>query len=312
MKRCPKCQKTFEDSLRFCQTDGSPLLDDAGIADGGTMNKADVIPDIPNNYDPMKTMVSLPDNMKSDAQNQPPPSPFGDQISNTPPTGENKPYQPSPYAASAPPNFNEPSLNPPSFGDLSPGSPSSTSDNQSSRNEPPKFESPASFGSTPSPFDNPPTPPPAYKEPEPMFGGQQPPLNQSTFGQPQTPFGQAGEPSNQSMQQTEWTPPPTPVAGWQDQGLGADTPFQPPAVAAGGQNNTLAIVSLVSGILGLCCGLLGIVALVTGYMAKNNIEKDPAQYGGRGFAQAGMILGGISILLMIVGIILNVMGLLIR
>ena len=28
MKKCPTCNKTFEDSMRFCQTDGTPLVDD--------------------------------------------------------------------------------------------------------------------------------------------------------------------------------------------------------------------------------------------------------------------------------------------
>ena len=25
MKKCPTCEKTFDDNLRFCQTDGTPL-----------------------------------------------------------------------------------------------------------------------------------------------------------------------------------------------------------------------------------------------------------------------------------------------
>src|SRR5690349_10218235 len=29
MKRCPTCQKTFDDNMRFCQTDGTPLVEDA-------------------------------------------------------------------------------------------------------------------------------------------------------------------------------------------------------------------------------------------------------------------------------------------
>ena len=43
MKRCPTCQKEFADSMRFCQTDGTPLLDT-------------VEPPIP--VDPFKTMVA--------------------------------------------------------------------------------------------------------------------------------------------------------------------------------------------------------------------------------------------------------------
>ena len=33
MKKCPSCEKTFEDSMRFCQVDGTPLVDDAPAFD---------------------------------------------------------------------------------------------------------------------------------------------------------------------------------------------------------------------------------------------------------------------------------------
>ncbi|MFT3745617.1 MAG: DUF4190 domain-containing protein [Pyrinomonadaceae bacterium] len=33
MKKCPTCEKTFEDSMRFCQVDGTPLVDDAPAFD---------------------------------------------------------------------------------------------------------------------------------------------------------------------------------------------------------------------------------------------------------------------------------------
>jgi Domain of unknown function (DUF4190) len=109
------------------------------------------------------------------------------------------------------------------------------------------------------------------------------------------------EPSfgNQPLQQNDWTPPPAPGAGWQDQGLGATTPFQPP-VAMQGQNQTLPIISLVFGILSVCCyigPITGIVALITGYLGMKNVNADPNQYGGKGLAMAGMIVGGIFFVL---------------
>lgn len=347
MKRCPNCQKEFADSMRFCQTDGTPLVEIAEKAPppdpyktvvGGQIKMDPDLLEIPE-QDPMKTMVSPISMPKPDA---PPPKPAGDPLPATPPKTESKPPESTPSA----PKPSEPSLNAPSFGDLSPKSPSSNissdlsstsetpkSDPFSSKNEPPPspfgsspfsgdsvkndspFSKPPSSGTGSSPFDKPSnspqqsspfnkTPPPPYKDPEPMFGGQQPPqYNQSPFGQPQTPFGQSNEPANTPFQQNEWAPPPAPVAGWQDQGLGAETPFQPPV--AGGQNNTLAIVSLVCGILSIClCGLLtGIPALITGYMAKNNADSNPAMYGGRGMALAGMITGGVGTLLGLLGII---------
>src|SRR5688500_18739316 len=33
MKKCPTCEKTFEDSMRFCQIDGTALVDDAPAFD---------------------------------------------------------------------------------------------------------------------------------------------------------------------------------------------------------------------------------------------------------------------------------------
>jgi len=312
MKRCPTCQKEFADSMRFCQTDGTPLVEAAQSAEPPDPFKTIIAgapqkEDAPDKYDPMKTVVSSSDAPKIDA---PPPSPFGESESQ----------------ALTPSQSNDPSLNPPSFGDLSPSSSSDTASSSSSQsssqsstpfsNESNRSDSPfgkpsSNLGASPfdkpsnepssTPFDK--TPPPPYKEPEPMFGTNQPPFDQSPFGQPQTPFGQSQEPANQTFQQNEWTPPPAPVAAWQEQGLGANTPFQPPTTT--GEDKTLAIVSLVSGILSVtCCGAItGIVALITGYMAKNNADSNPEQYGGRGLAVAGMILGGISIVLTVLYLI---------
>lgn len=132
-----------------------------------------------------------------------------------------------------------------------------------------------------------------------MFGGQQPPaFNQSPFSQPQTPFGQSNEPFNKPFQQDEWAPPPAPVAAWQDQGLGTNTPFQPPV--AGGQNNTLAIISLVLGVIGIVfCQITGPAALITGFMARKKAIENPHEYGGSGLALAGLITGAIGTLLLL-------------
>jgi len=63
-----------------------------------------------------------------------------------------------------------------------------------------------------------------------------------------------------------------------------------------------ATTSLVTGIIGiLCCGLLGIVALVTGKQATT--EAAAAGYPQPGNAKAGIILGWIGIALMVVGLL---------
>jgi hypothetical protein len=78
--------------------------------------------------------------------------------------------------------------------------------------------------------------------------------------------------------------------------------YQPGSAApAAKQNQTLAIVSLILGILGttICCGwfLFSIVALVTGFMARGKANSDPANYGGAGLAMVGIITGAIGIVL---------------
>lgn len=390
MKRCPACDKTFADGMKFCQTDGTLLIEDAPPADpyktvvgnqsdlasamppldpfktmvaGAPPRKADEdILQLPDEPDALKTMVVSQDDLLGELNavdapaNLPPPT-----YAPSAPLIEPKPANPLPPDFSppkfdapvpSPPNFDdlpalkidspkfpEPSLTdataimdssvtkesvPPSPFDVKPASPfdsktSSPFDSKPFQND---FSGQSPYGDQdnkpiPSPFDGsmvgyqPPTappfdapkPPPAREVDSPFGSGFQEPAASSSPFQPPAPFGNA-EPFNQTTAPAEWTPPPPPVSEWQNQDLGANTPFQPPG-AVGGQDQTLAIVSLVCGILGIvCCGLLtGIPAIITGYMAKNNADANPNQYGGRGLAVAGMIMGGISILFSILAII---------
>lgn len=70
------------------------------------------------------------------------------------------------------------------------------------------------------------------------------------------------------------------------------------------QNSSMAIVSLVAGILGFTFfPVIGsIVAVITGPMAKKEIAQSAGTLGGEGLAQAGIILGWIGIGLSILGI----------
>ncbi|MEP6902572.1 MAG: DUF4190 domain-containing protein, partial [Actinomycetota bacterium] len=162
------------------------------------------------------------------------------------------------------------------------------------------------FESPKSPFDAPQQTPfesqqqSSFEPPKPVFQEDPPPTQ---FGGGQAQFDQMNQPSfgSQPLQQNDWTPPPTPVAGWQDQGLGAQTPFQPP-MAMQGQNQTLPIISLVLGIISICCYIgwaTGPAALITGYLGMKNVNNDPNQYGGKGLAIAGMVVGGIFTVLWI-------------
>lgn len=361
MKRCPTCQKTFDDSKRFCQVDGTSLVDDAPEKDepvdlyktvvGGQFNpppsnapaedsmktmvvdsksKDEDILQIPEVFDPMKTVV-VSDPIKKE----------------TPP---------EPVKEPEPPKFNEPSLSPPSFGDLS-SSPKEVSKVEEAPKsaEPPKFESP--FGAaaseppkSDSPFSSPVNdapkfgspfssasnePPkfespfakeseekpkndslPPFKEHTAPLGEKKDPFHNSAFGLPQIPLEQsytpptpAFNPSPAASQQNDWAPPPAPVASWENQEIGANTPFNPPVAGGEGENKTMAIISLVCGILScLCCVsvLTGPAGIILGYMAKGNIDKNPAVYGGRGLAMGGMITGAIGTLIGIAAIVLQV------
>jgi hypothetical protein len=124
---------------------------------------------------------------------------------------------------------------------------------------------PQSGGTPPPP---PPPPPPSYGD---YQGGQQ--------GYGQQGYGQQG-------------------------GYGQPPGYQPPGAPGGygqpQQTSPLAIVSLVLGIVGLlCCTLfvLGIAAVVTGYMARKQIAESQGRLKGGGMATAGLVLGAVSIVL---------------
>lgn len=378
MKKCPVCDKTFDDSMRFCQTDGTALTDFVEEAPEDPFKTmvarpeddfASAVP--PSNDDPFKTIVAgskpidesgdllqLPEEygaMKTSVVSQSerdelglnepqqeavsdstPPSPFDSADS----PFESKPSESGDIFSQSPPEppqFSEPSLNPPDFGDMS------TSDSESATeifstdsippdnafsdtsNPPPsapkddwsgspfsppnKAPIPSPFGDAPqSSYEQPSAPFPPYKEPEPppTVMGANPFDQPPQFGQ-QDPFNQ---PFNPPAQQNEWSAPPAPVSNWQDQGLGANTPFQPPMSGAG-QNQTLAIVSLILGIAGIVfCQLTAPVAIITGFMARKKAAQNPNEYGGAGLALGGMITGAIGtvILLLVLLYVVFVIG----
>lgn len=107
-------------------------------------------------------------------------------------------------------------------------------------------------------------------------------------GQNTAPFGSWQNQSSPPLQQQQ-----QPTSAQQNRGF-ADGIF-PPA-----QNQTLPTVSLVLSVLSLvliCChgGIpFGVAALVTGYLGIVNTNKNPSEYGGRGMAIAGIILGALG------------------
>lgn len=324
--------------MRFCQVDGTPLVDDAPAFDPyativnpvvsvpeaaagepsvdaapdesdaaaaqepaadptlhQTVGSVPIAPpedvlDLPSN-DPLKTMYVSETEMQEALGGTAEPD-----IVELPPLEE--------VPAPEPPSFIAPDVPAPSFGDVTPPpSPFSSSEpaveEQLSIPEPdlepepaapafdeaatmiqPSFEAPPapSFEPTPSPFE--PASPSAFEPP------------------PPAPVA-------------EWTPPPAPDASWQNQEIGSNTPFQPPPPGVEGQNKTLAIISLVTGILSMiCCSwfIPGIAAIVMGFIARSKANNDPANYGGAGLALGGIITGGVSLVLGVIVIILYLAG----
>lgn len=84
----------------------------------------------------------------------------------------------------------------------------------------------------------------------------------------------------------------------------ADT-YQQPRPMTGGGPSSKATTALVLGILGLiCCGLLGIPAIIIGKQEMASIDQGLAPVEGRGLAQAGFILGIVSLVLWAVGMLM--------
>lgn len=332
MKKCPSCDKRFEDSMRFCQADGTPLVDDVppldpyktivarpiDVSASGSENAPSASPsesaappastpiaepddllDLPD-ADPLKTMYVSEDEMRMamsgagsgelQIPTEPEPPRF-DQAASSPPESTTPPI-PSPFSAS--PMFTEPEPEAapepprPMFTEPAPSAPPYNEPATVIQDFPPESpfgSSEPSFSEQPEPRYEPAPPPsePAFKEPE--------PYRPAVIDTP-SPFQQENSPA-------AWTPPPPPEPSWQNQEIGQNTPFQPPA-AGGGVNQTLPIISLVLGIVSLCCyvsPVTGIAALITGYLGLKNIKTDPNNYGGRGLAIAGMITGGVFLLI---------------
>lgn len=398
MKKCPTCSKEFPDSMRFCQTDGTPLLEIVESAPpedpykttvGKPEDFASLIPaedpfktvvgnvpksddsgdllQLPEEHDPLKTSfipeaqlrkeLNLDEPKQEEKQDIFPPLPSPEDFVEAEPP---KQYETPVFNVPEPPKFNEPSVTPPPFDwanssaneektdaveekiptfDTTPppiepdysepptliSEPFKFDAPTPPKEEPPPLETPkfetsneSPFNSPfnapiPSPFDDakpskyeaPSTPLPSFKEPEPVV---EEPAN-NPFAP--TPFGQANDPLNQPVKQNDWTAPPAPDANWQNQAIGQNTPFQPPPTGVAGENKTLAIVSLVLGVLScLCCFsvITGPAAIVTGFLAKGKADNEPAIYGGRGMALAGLITGVIGTLLGIALVVLQLLG----
>jgi hypothetical protein len=86
----------------------------------------------------------------------------------------------------------------------------------------------------------------------------------------------------------------------------SDAPATPPRSYLPGETSSLAVISLISGILAwFFLPLVGaVVAIFTGHMAKSEIRKNPGSYTGDGLATAGLVLGYIQLALVVLSLCL--------
>ncbi len=313
--------------MRFCQTDGTPLVDDTPVVDAEPA------------FDPYATIVGTKANVIEIAPEEPTTPSVSEPVSAEVEGGEPMIHQTIGSMPIAPPDdvLDLPSNDPLKtmyVSDTEMQAALGTSEQdlveippleEAPAPEPPSFLTP---DPPPTPFSTPPPSPfaapdepitasPAYEEPA---YDEAATMIQPSFEPPAPAFEPPPSPAFQAVPSAfdtppaapvaEWTPPPAPDASWQNQEIGSNTPFQPPpAGVAGGENKTLAIVSLVLGILScLCCFsvVTGPAALITGFMARKKADEDPAQYGGRGLALGGMITGAIGFLIGVAVIIMQI------
>ena len=324
MKKCPTCDKTFDDNLKFCQKDGTPLVsaEEKPAEDPykTTVAKADELPippeepkkeDSKEEVDPFKTMVagsSLSD-LEKEVESETPKEESKEEIDpmktmvvsgNTSddikidvPKDEpdDAPPPPSPFDVNdspvpKPPKFEEPAESAP----LPPIDKKEDSAKPDIPSEKPKSEKSKPI---PSPFDK--SMPPGYNTPSvPPFDPTEPVKAEKVASAKPASFD---EPIGSTENQGDFS---SPAASAPMEEFGGNEIEQNTTPGDEGLNQTLAYVSLASGILScLCCLsiITGPAGFITGFMARSKANNEPDVYGGQQFALIGMITGVIGTLL---------------
>jgi len=99
------------------------------------------------------------------------------------------------------------------------------------------------------------------------------------------------------------SPPRPEPYGWANESAPVWIPPPPPPQPRVGQQQTLAVLSLILGLLSITFGwicfggpVLGFFAAVLGIIALVQIKNNPAHYTGKAFALVGLITGGLVLL----------------
>jgi hypothetical protein len=110
---------------------------------------------------------------------------------------------------------------------------------------------------------------------------------------PQRPSNPGDLPAYGSYNFGQVPPPPGGYGGGDDGGYG------PP------EQNKKALWSLVLGVVGLCCGIAGVVAIFLANKARQEIAESGGRQTGSGLATAGLVLGILSVVLWIVSLVIR-------
>lgn len=331
MKKCPNCQNTYDDSLKFCQKDGTPLVVVAEDTPEDnpfktTVGKKEDIPAPPEEkkpeeepepeLDPYATMVAgakMPPPKEEDVLEVPdePVDPMATMVvsgqtagkieidvpDEDPAGGGDEPGQPAPVQAEEPA-----AADPEPFQAV-----------ETPAAAPPKEDTPAR--PIPSPFEE--SMPPGFEPPRtPPFETPASPIepvaeaDEVQPAAPEAPTAPESLPTDfADVEEADIEPAmpdssmPVPVDSQSVEPAGDAVPAADSGEAL---NQTMAYIALALGIISiLCCTWLipGIAAIIVGFMARSKAINEPETYGGGNYATIGMVLGGISVILGIVVVV---------
>jgi len=180
-------------------------------------------------------------------------------------------------AAAAPP-----AAAPPPWGVEPPGSGSASA---TAWNAPPPPPPPQAPPQPASPWGAPPPPPGAWAPPPPA--PPPPPSAPNPFAPPPGPYGPP--PGPYGPPPGPYGPPPGPYGQW--------APYPPPGYRPASTNG-FAIAALILGLVGwVPWGIGSLLAVVFGFVGRNQIRTSQGRQGGEGLAIAGIVLGFIGIAL---------------